>query len=74
MTKARPWGTIELTKAGDTSAIILNRGQNSLGEDDVFAGKSPAGGKPEFKELRGFPLYAIQTWAVGHGYTYKVND
>lgn len=75
MTKARPWGTITLTPraGGDPIVITLNDGNNSLGEVDIFAGKRPGNGNKAVAELRGWPLYAIQTWAGGHGYSYKVD-
>lgn len=68
----RAWGYIKATKGGVTTSITLREGSNSLGEVSVFAGKRPGDGKEEFKPLRGWPLYAIQTWLVGHGYTYEV--
>jgi hypothetical protein len=71
---SRRWGVIKATKRGVTTPITLSYGQNSMGEPNIFAGKRPANGKKEFSALRGWPLYAIQTWLVGHGYTYEVCD
>lgn len=66
------WGQINASKNGVTTEIALYHGQNSFGSPDVFAGLHPAAGFEEFEPLRGWPLYAIQTWLVGHGYTYEV--
>ena len=63
---------IELTKSGSKWTIHLHPSTNSFGEPNYFASKRPAHGKKEFQGLRGWPLYAIQTWAVGRGYTYEV--
>ncbi len=71
-TNGRVWGSIAATKGGVTTQIMLHESTNSLGEPDVFAAERPGNGKKEFAGLRGWPLYAIQTWLVGHGYTYEV--
>ncbi len=64
--------TIKATRGGVTTSIALRSGTNSLGEPNLFAGTRPGNGKREFSDLRGWPLYAIQTWLVGHGYTYDM--
>lgn len=69
---SKRWGSINATKDGVTTPISLYHGQNSFGEPGVFAGNCPGTNKKEFASLRGYPLYAIQTWLVGHGYTYEV--
>lgn len=72
-TKARKtqWKIIAC-KNGKKYPITLARGTNSFGSPDIFAGKRPARGRKEFAPLRGYPLYDIQTWLVGNGYTYEV--
>lgn len=57
------------TKSRVSTKLPLYNGMNSLGEPNVFIGIPK---KKEFAELRGYPLYATQTWLVGHGYTYEV--
>lgn len=66
------WGTVYATKDGVTTPIELYHGQNSFGEPDIFAGTITNRLAKEFGALTGYPLYAIQTWLVGHGYTYEV--
>lgn len=66
-------GTVIATKAGISTRIALTHGQNSLGEPGVFAGLRP-GRKAEFAGLRGYPLYAMGIWLVGHGYEYTVES
>lgn len=69
--RRKRWGTIYATKDGVTTPIALYHGQNSFGEPNVFAGTITNRLVKEFP-LTGYPLYAIQTWLVGHGYTYEV--
>lgn len=68
-TRQRATAHIIATKNRASTRLPLYNGTNSLGEPNVFIGKPR---QKEFAGLRGYPLYATQTWLVAHGYTYEV--
>lgn len=48
--------------------LDLKKGQDSLGNPGWFV-DCPTG---KFKEIHGFPEYAVQQWLVDRGYSYIV--
>lgn len=44
-------------------------GQNSFGEPGAFIGRPKLA---RFRDLNGYPLYAMQQWLVSNGYRYEV--
>lgn len=58
---------LKATRGSEIVLLSFYNGQNSFGEPDRYLGK-----RPKIKELRGWPLHAVRTWLVGHGYEYEI--
>lgn len=56
-------------KTGRVFKLPYYSGMNSFGEPGAFLGVPK---QKEFAGLRGYPLYATQTWLVANGYRYEV--
>lgn len=51
----------------DTHTLTFTQGQNSLGEPGWFINNPP----DVFKEIHGYPDYAVEQWMVDRGWKYN---